>query len=219
MTATKQDKSAAKELTAVEQRIKDRLANVDKSTQQPGGQKISLKGSTFKLPSGATSQGPLNCIILDYTNKNTYYPDTYVEGEFTEPTCWATNHTLNDMAPPEAVKKPIHSNCKDCDYNEFGSKGRGKKCSNNVILAVLPDDFDDDSDVLTISVAATGIQGWSRYVRELSAIGVDPVQAVTSLSFVPGIAYPQLAFKHIGGNTRLGDIGPFLPKADALLSE
>lgn len=216
---TKQDKTAAKELTAVEQRIKNRLANVDKSTQQPGGQNISVKGSTFKLPSGATSQGPLNCVILDYTNKNMHYPDDYVEGEFTEPTCWATNSVLKDMAPPEAVAKPINATCPDCPYNQFGSKGRGKMCSNNVVLAVLPDDFTDESDVLTIRVAATGIQGWSKYVRELSAMSVDPVQAVTSISFKPGLAYPCLQFKHIGGNERLSDIGPFMPQADALLSE
>jgi len=211
-------KKASTELSAVEQRIKDRLANVENSTQQSTGNNISVKGSTFRLPSGATSQGPLNCIVLDYVNKNMHYPDTYVEGEFSEPTCYAIGRNIKDMVPSEAITAPINSHCHDCELNQFGSKGRGKACSNNVLLAVLPDDFTEDSEVLTIKVAAKGLKGWANYVRELKALNVDPAQVVTSLSFAPGLAYPCLTFKHIGGNERLDEVGPFLVKADLLLS-
>jgi hypothetical protein len=214
---TKKDTSG--DLTAVEERIKARLASVDETTQETTGQNISVKGSVFKLPTGATSQGPLNCIILDYINKNMYYPGEYIEGEYSQPECFAVNRKVKDMAPPSTVEKPVNEKCIDCDYNKFGSKGRGKKCSNNVLLAVIPDDFTDESEVYTIKVAAKGLKGWAKYVRELQAINVDPAQVVTSLSFVEGLSYPCLNFKHIGGNDRISEIGPFLPKADILLSE
>jgi len=216
---TKAAKNESTELTAVEQRIKDRLANVDNSTQQAAGQAISLKGSTFKLPSGATSQGPLNCIVLDYINKNMYYPGAYVEGEFSAAECSAIHRNIGDMAPSDKIENPVSPKCKDCGNNAFGSKGRGKACSNNVILAVLPEDFTKESDVLTVKIASTGLKAWSNYVRELSSMGVDPAQVITSLSFVSGLSYPCLLFKHAGGNERLDEVGSFLPQADALLNE
>ena len=212
---TKQDKQ---ELESVQERIRNRLANINETTQQVTGQNISTKGKIFRLPDGKTSPGPLNCIIVDYINKNIFFKEAYVEGEYSEPDCFAVGREIKSMRPPQSVENPVSELCDICPNNEFGSKGRGKACSNNVLLAVLPEDFAEDSELYTLKVSATALKHWTKYVRELSNMNVDPIQVVTSITMDEDLAYPSLRFKHIGGNEKLDDVSPFLPKADALLT-
>jgi len=214
MTKAKVKESTA--LTSVQERIQARLAKINDTTAAATGQNISVKGSIFKLPNGQTSPGPLNCIILDYCNKNLYYSKPYQEGEFEGPDCYAVGREIKLMAP--TIDNPVNATCFGCPKNEFGSKGRSKACSNNVILAILPEDFTSDSDVFTIKASATAIKAWTNYVRELSGMGVDPIQVVTSLTFEAGLSYPSLRFKQIGGNNKLEEVNPFLERAEGLLN-
>ena len=212
-------KSTTTELTSVQARIQKRLENINESTQQAAGNNISVKGQIFKLPDGKTSPGPLNCYIIDYINKNMYYPDTYVEGEFSEPICWAVHRIIKRMVPSKQGSAIQHTDCPTCEQNKFGSKGRGKACSNNVLLAILPVDFDPEEDeVLTIKVSATALKGWSNYVRDLQSMGKDPVEVVTSLTFKKGLSYPSLVFAQAGLNAKLSSIEPFMSQAEMLLT-
>ena len=206
-------------VVSVQERIRKRMENMDKTTGQVGGKNISTKGSKFTLPDGSTSEGPLNCVIVDYVNNNAWYKEAYVEGgPVTLPDCYSIGRELDTLVPHASIEKPINADCKSCEYNEYGSRGRGKECSNNVKLAVLPEGFTSDNEVMTIKIAPKGLKGWAEYVRTLEQQGVDPVQVVTSLSFVPGLAFPQLKFKALGGNEQLDQVGAFMPAADILLS-
>jgi hypothetical protein len=218
-TAAKTKKTeTSTELESVQERIRNRLATINETTQAVTGQNISTKGKTFRLPDGKTSPGPLNCIIVDYINKNMYYKEAYVEGEFAEPDCFAIGRKIKDMVPSASSKDQQNADCDTCKHNEFGSKGRGKACANNIMLAVLPEDFDEDSELYTLKVSATALTYWTKYVRSLSAAGVDPLQVVTSISMEESLAYPSLRFKHIGGNEQVDKAGAFLAKAEALLT-
>lgn len=201
----------------VQERIANRIANINTNTPQVANRNISVKGSKFRIPEGPVSDGPLNCIILDYVNVNAYYKEDYVEGVVVPPDCWATNRTIADMAPPEEVKEPIHENCADCPYNEFESKGRGKMCNNGVSLAIIPTEFKEGDDVYTIKIAAKGLKRWGEYVRELGAKKVDPLQVETSISFLEGVSYPSLKFRTLGPNPKLEECGPLLAKAETML--
>jgi len=214
----KQQAETGTEVMSVQERIKSRLANIDATTQQPSGQNISVKGKIFRLPDGKTSPGPLNCIIVDYINMYAYYEQGYVEGEFSPPDCTAIGREIKLMKPASTVEKPVNPDCESCNFNKFESRGRGKACSNNILLAVLPEDFTIDSELYTLKISATALKPWANYVRELSAMAVDPVQVVTSLSFEESLSYPSVRFKQVGGNERLEDISPFLTKADMLLT-
>ena len=214
----KEAKITGTEIVSIQDRIKQRLARVNETTAEATGNNISLKGSMFRLPSGATSQGPLECIIIDYGNQNAYYPNAYVEGEFSPPSCSAIGRIPSEMAPKASVEKPESAKCEGCPHNEWGSKGRGKACSNSILLAILPSDFTSESDVLAVKVAAKGLTRWSNYVRELEMSGQDPANVITELSFMPGLSYPSLVFKNIGPSGRMDDIGPFLSQSDLLLS-
>lgn len=202
---------------SIKDRIASRLAKVNESTAAPASSKISVKGSVFTLPDGKSSKGPLNCVVVDYINSNIFYEGAYVEGQFSQPTCNAIGSEIKLMAPAESVENKQSDTCATCPQNEFGSKGRGKACQNGVVLAILAEDFDDDSEVYTIRVSATGLKDWGKYVRELSELGVDPIQVITSLTFKEGLSYPSLKFRQLTGNDRLDEIDKFIPAADTLL--
>mgnify|MGYP003632094130 CR=1 FL=1 len=202
---------------SIQDRIKSRLAKVNESTAAPATSKISVKGSVFTLPDGKSSKGPLNCVVLDYVNSNVFYEGAYEEGKFTAPACSAMGKEIKLMAPADDVENKQSDTCAACPQNEFGSKGRGKACQNGVVIAILPEDFTDESEVYTIRVSATALQGWGKYVRELSELNVDPIQVVTSLTFKEGLSYPSLKFRQVGGNERLDQVEKFLVSADTLL--
>ena len=206
-------------VVSIQDRIKQRLKDVNKTTSQPGSKRISVKGSKFKLPDGSTSDGPLNCVVVDYTNSNAWYEADYVEGTVTPPDCTAVGKIIADLAPAASIKNRINATCAGCPKNEYGSKGRGKECDNTVLLAILPEGFakEDEPEVLTIKIAPKGLKDWGQYVRTLEQMAVDPVQVITSISFVAGQSYPQLKFRSLGGNDDLEAVGPFMASADALL--
>jgi len=204
-------------IVSIQERIKQRLAKVNQTTAQPGSKRISVKGSKFRLPDGTASDGPLNCVIMDYTNSNVWYKDDWVEGTVTPPDCFSIGKIIDELTPHSSVEKPVNAVCSSCPKNQYGSRGRGKECDNTVLLAILPEGFTEESEVLTLKVAPKGLKDWGQYVRTLQQQGVDPVQVITSISFVPGMSYPQLKFRALGGNAKFEDVGPFMASADALL--
>ena len=207
-----------KEVVSLQDRIQQRLAKVNETTTSPGSSKISVKGSMFTLPDGKASKGPLNCIILDYINQNAWYENDFVEGQFALPDCSAMGREIKTMAPSDDVEKKQSDTCDTCPKNEFGSKGRGKACQNGVLLAIVPEEFNDETEVFTIRVSATGLKDWAKYVRELSEVGNDPIQMITSLSFKDGLAYPSLKFHALKPHGKLDELARFMPSADTLLS-
>jgi hypothetical protein len=222
MTKAKAKEEAAEPETgtavvSIQDRIKQRLAKVNQTTAAPGSKRISVKGSKFRLPNGTASDGPLNCVIVDYTNSNVWYKDDWVEGTVTPPDCFSIGKIIDELVPHASVEKPVSKTCAECPKNEYGSRGRGKECDNTVLLALLEEGFTEESEVLTLKVAPKGLKDWGQYVRTLQQQGVDPVQVVTSISFVPGMSYPQLRFRALGGNENLEGVGPFMASADALL--
>jgi len=205
-------------VVSIQDRIKQRLAKVNQTTAQPGSKRISVKGSKFRLPDGNTSDGPLNCIIVDYTNSNVWYKADYADGTVTPPDCFSIGKIIDDLKPAASVEHPVNADCASCPKNQYGSRGRGKECDNTVLLAILPEGFTEESEVLTLKIAPKGLKSWGQYVRTLQQQHIDPVQVVTSISFEPNQSFPQLKFRHLGGNDHLENVGPFMASADALLS-
>lgn len=203
---------------SIEERIANRIANINTNTPSSGSLRISVKGSKFRIPDGPTSDGPLNTVVLDYTNSNAYYKDAFSEGEISKPDCWAIGKNIAEMKPHTDVTKPINDNCASCEFNQFGSSGRGKRCGNAVNLAVIPVGFEPDADMYTLKVAAKGLKAWGNYVRELGIQGMDPLQVETSIAFVEGQSYPQLKFRALGPNKQLKECGELLAKAETILT-
>ena len=210
-------KEESTELVSIQERIKQRLANVNKTTAVPGSKKISLKHSKFRIPDGATSEGPLNCVIVDYTNSNVWYEKEWKDGEVSPPDCFSIGKIIDELKPSASVEKPVNKDCISCPKNEYGSRGRGKECDNTVLLAILAEGFTDESEVYTIQIKPKGLKDWGAYVRTLKQSGMDPVQVVTSISFDPTVSYPKLKYRALGENLHLDLVSQFMPAADSLL--
>ena len=210
--------SDSKAILSVKERIEQRLANVAKSTTAPSSKRISTQGGVFTLPDGTKSPGPLNCIVLDYINTNSYYDTPYNATDIKPPACWAVGRILEEMRPDDSIENPVNGQCAGCPNNEFGSAGRGKACTNNVQLAIVPEEFNEDSDILTLKISPTGITPWSTYVRSLANAGVDVSQVVTSIAFKEGVSYPTLTFKNVGGNNRVDEAMAHAIQADTIMS-
>jgi len=215
--AEAEPESTGTEIMSVAERIAQRIANIGTNVPASGSLRISVKGSKFRIPNGPTSSDPLNAIILDYTNSNAYYKEQFNEGDVAKPDCWSQHRTIGDMVPSSDVENPINNNCKRCEFNKFGSKGRGKMCGNAVTLAIIPVGFEEGDDIYTLKVAAKGLTAWSNYVRELGLKNIDPLLVETSISFVEGTSFPQLKFRSLGPNKQLDECAALVTKAEMLL--
>lgn len=190
------------DLATIQAQIKERLDKARDTIAAPSARAISTKGKVFTLPSGATSQGPLSCIILDWRNFFKLYTKPYNPMQPTPPDCFALGSDLNELAPHPSAVKPACTSCSECTFNKFGSApggGRGKACKNTVRLAVIPADFakttKEDTEAAFLNISPTGIRGWSSFVSNLIAVDLHPMNIVTEVSFDPQSAYPTLVFK------------------------
>lgn len=173
------------------------IAAIAERVSQPTGSRISVTQSkTFKLPDGRESPGPLDLVVVDFVYANYLYEGTYDRNNITPPVCFAINLSDKQMVPSDNSPKKQAGACAGCAKNQFGSAGKGKACSNTVLLAVLhPDDL--DGAMLILKVSATATKAWNGYVNALaSSLKRAPWSISTQVSFDPHSDYPSLRFSN-----------------------
>lgn len=210
-------------LQDIQAKIKQDLAGLKDSVPPPSGRTISTKGKVFTFPSGKTSQGPIEAIILDHRNLNKYYSAAYNPNNLVPPDCFAlSKQAVNFVPHPASLKKQAEA-CKDCPWDEWGSApngSKGKACRNTVRLAIVEPDATADNEPYILSVSPTGIKSWSALINGLEVKGVHPIQIVTQIAFDPNQAYPTLVFKPLrpaGEEDRIATFWSIREKAQALL--
>lgn len=211
-------------LVDIKAQLKKELQTLDKSVPAVTGNAISVAGKLFKLPSGQTSPGPFNCIILDWRNFNRYYPPgaEYNAQNPKPPTCYALHKELELMAPHEKAADPQADGCVACPKNQWGSDprgGKGKACENRVRLAVVPADATAESDVYTLGISRTALKHWASFVAGLDAVNKHPIEVVTVLSFDPNQSYPTVRFAASSAHDRLETLWQLREKAQAMLDQ
>lgn len=174
------------------------IAAIQERVSQPGGSKISVTQSkTFKLPSGLETPGPLDLVIVDFMYINAFYTAAYDRNTITPPVCFALNPADKGMLPADNSPERQADSCASCPKNEFGSAGKGKACSNSVLLAVLPGDFMDEPDqpLNILKVSATGLRPFNGYVSSLAtSLRTAPWGVMTTVGFDPKSEYASLRF-------------------------
>jgi hypothetical protein len=174
------------------------IAQIQDRVSQPGGSKITVTQSkTFKLPNGMETPGPIDMIIVAFAYQNAYYDTEYDRNTITPPVCFALSPSDKGMIPSSNSPDQQADSCAACPKNEFGSKGRGKACSNYALLAVLPADFMEDPDqpLMLLKVSATGIKPFNGYVSALATTHRKAQWAVsTTVGFDPKSDYSTLRF-------------------------
>ncbi len=223
----KKDEPVVEETPNLPVNIEDQIK---KQLQEQKGQlgalpsnKIQLKNKKFTLPDGQSSDGPLECIVLDFAWFMVHYPGVYNSANPQQPNCFAVGRENPDggnLAPHDTVEKPQHSDCKDCPKNEWGSAptGKGKACKNQRRLIVVPPDFDEETEPMTVYVSPQGLKHWDKYVSRLNnEHSLLPVQVVTAISFDADQSYPLLKFALVDRHQRVNDAWALRERSQDLL--
>lgn len=185
--------------------------------------KIGLRDKEFTLPDGQKSSGPLDAIILDFAWFMVHYPGVYNSNNPQQPNCFATgreNPEGGELAAHETVSKPQGENCASCPKNQWGSapSGKGKACKNQRRLIIVPPNFDETTEPMTMYVSPGGLKNFDKYVSRLNnEHGVLPVQVITAISFDKDQTYPLLKFKLVERHTRVNDAWSLREQSESLL--
>lgn len=190
----------------VEDQIKKELAEQAGQIGALPSNKIKLAEKQFTLPDGQASPGPMEVVVLDFVWFMAHYPGIYNSSSSQQPNCFAIGRDKPDssiLKPHETVSKPLGTTCnpEDCAMNKWKSSptGNGKACKNQRRLIVVPPNFDDETEVMTMYVSPSGLKNFDAYVTRLkNEHNILPVQAVTEIRFDKDKSYPLLQFKFIG---------------------
>jgi len=189
---------------ALREQLAAETAAMGSRIQAGGGDFIKLtKDKHFKLPDGTKHPGPLEVVVLDFVSANNFFDRPYKEGEITPPACFAIGLEPSSLVPSKNSPDRQADACNTCPNNEWGSKGEGKACTNNRILAIVAgigdDGADPDAPLYLIKVSPTATKAWDSYVATIRAqYNAPPVAVVTDIFFDPSSEFQSLRF----GNPR-----------------
>lgn len=165
---------------------------------------ITIQHGTMMYHEQPIPNNELEVIVVASTAENCYYEGAYDPDVISSPSCFAQSVDPKDMAPHSNVESPIHDNCQECPYNQFGSKGKGKMCKNYRKLIMIPGNTQAEdvasAELAYLKVSPTSVNNWKKYVQQLVAsAGIPPWAAVTKIKVVPDKkTIHQVTFQGIG---------------------
>jgi hypothetical protein len=196
----------SKEIQSIQDELRKELETLKERVDPPSGFKISTKGKVFTLPDGSSSDGPMQCVILDWVTANVWFEGLYNPKDIKPPACFAVGRVVSELGPSENSPKKQHATCKGCPQNEWGSHpqgGKGKACKNTRRVLIIPVDADENTQPWVIDVSPTGLKHFDKYVNTLSDNGKHPIEVVTEIAFEPSEAYPSLRFKPVDTHSKV----------------
>lgn len=161
----------------------------------PTGDKIKLEKQKFKLPNG-DSLDYLDVVIVDFVYMNRYYSTGYEKDSIVPPDCFAINPNDKELTPSvNSLDCQSQVGCAGCAQNQFGSKGKGKACSNRIVMAVLPQDAGTDTPFAILDVPPTSLKGFQQYASSVArGLQRPPFGVVTHIEFDTSSDYAKLIF-------------------------
>ena len=174
-------------------------AEANASRVEPGsGKSIRIgQDKSFTLPDGTKTRESLQLVVVDFVSRNEYYEGAYNKDDITPPNCFAIHPEPKQLAPSDNSPDKQADSCADCPMNQFGSAptGAGKACKNTRVLAVMPPDADDDTEIWTLKVSPTAIKAFDGFVAGVNrAFQLPPVGVVVTVGFSDAKDFPSLEF-------------------------
>lgn len=175
---------------------------------EPGGGKAIRIGQdkSFTLPDGTKTREPLQLVVVDFVATNRYYEGAYNKDDVSPPTCFAIGPDPRTLVPSDNSPEKQNDACAGCPMNEFGSSptGGGKACKNMRLLAVLPPDATDDTEIWTLSVSPTALKSFDNFVASVNrTFQLPPIGVVVTVDFSAAKDYPSLEFTNPQPNDNL----------------
>ena len=174
-------------------------AEANASRVEPGsGKSIRIgQDKSFTLPDGTKTRESLQLVVVDFVSRNEYYEGAYNKDDITPPNCFAIHPEPKQLAPSDNSPDKQCDDCASCPMNQFGSAptGAGKACKNTRVLAVMPPDADDDTEIWTLKVSPTAIKAFDGFVAGVNrAFQLPPVGVVVTVGFSDAKDFPSLEF-------------------------
>ena len=202
-------KPAAKSGNAVVQRAQVNLpANVQEAMnadiaafQQrmsaPVGNRISVTQDKKFRNAAGEKYDTIRGVIVDFVAKKAFYEGDYDKDDVVPPNCFALGFVPHDAleASENSPEVQHQDGCKTCPKNAFKSaaNGKGKACKDSYILALLPPDAEEGAALVTLSLSATAIKPFEKYVRDLARdYGKAPYCFVTEFTFDDKMDYASV---------------------------
>jgi hypothetical protein len=198
---------ASSNIVSIQEALKLQVAGMANRVAPPTGSTIRLtQDKQFSLPDGSKTPGPLELVVVEFTNKNVFYETAFDQKNPTPPACFAIGNDIKNMAPSKNSPVAQCIDCAGCPMNAFGSKGNGKACANTKLLAVLPPDADADTPLWLMNVSPTAGKGFDKFVGDAARIfQMPPVGVVVTVGFNPNETYAQLVFSDPKPNANVAD--------------
>jgi hypothetical protein len=182
-------------IVSIQEQLRAQAAALADKTQPAGGNKIRVSAGKFALPDGTETPGPLELVIVDFVTVHKFYEGKFDSKNIVPPGCFAIGTNPRQMTPSDNSPNLQSDSCQGCPMNEFGSSGEGKACKNGRLLAVLPPDADDKTDIWLLEVSPTALKGFDGYVNSVNRLfQMPPVGVVTQVSLDPNVDYAKLVF-------------------------
>lgn len=210
LAVTKQNPNANMPAT-----VQEELAQLQKRVAAPTGSRIKINNAgKFEIPNYGEAPENIDVVIVDFAARNDYYVGRFDPSKITPPTCAASGFGTNDdLIPFDDSPDKQADSCNECPFNEWGSNGKGKRCKNSRMVAVLTPDASGDQEILTLSVSATGLKGFDSMITQMAvkfgnvprafAVEISPKPAGQSFTF--GFSKPRLLDPKVAAymNTRV----------------
>lgn len=182
-------------VVSIKDAIKAQVAAIGDRIAPPTGNKIKLAPNAMTLPDGTKTPGPIEVVIVDFVARNMFYENDFDANNIQPPICFAIGPNPSKLVPSPNSPQPQAKSCAECPMNAFGSRGNGKACKNERLLAVLPPDAETDTPLWSASVSPTGIKGFDGYVASVvRTFETPPFGVVTQMGLDDTKTYASLTF-------------------------
>jgi len=183
--------------------LQAQAAAMNERTAPATGISIRTAGKKFSFPDGRKSDGPIEVVVVDFVAKNEFYEGDFDKDNIVPPACFAIGTIPTKLVASDNSPQKQSDDCASCPMNAFGSKGKGKACSNTRLLAVVEPGV-EDAPMYTLKVSAMGLKSFDGFVQSTSrTFQLPPVGVVVTVAFDDNEDYPKLVFSDAKPNEEL----------------
>jgi hypothetical protein len=168
----------------------------------------------MKLPNGLEVD-EIECVIVDFIAANFFYEQDFDRQNIVPPDCFSIGLEPAGLIPSDNSPNKQCEACAGCWANQFKSakNGRGKKCSNTRLLAIIPLDADADTQIMIMKASSTALKSFDGHVATVASKYGVPVRGVTTRVTMSDDEYASLRFAVI---EKLAPKDPLLAIAQSL---
>lgn len=173
------------------------IAAFQQRMSAPVGNRISVTQDKKFRNAAGEKYDTIRGVIVDFVAKKAWYEGDYDKDDVVPPNCFALGFVPHDALEASENSPDLQHNdgCKTCPKNAFKSaaNGKGKACKDSYILALLPPDAEEGAALVTLSLSATAIKPFEKYVRDLARdYGKAPYCFVTEFAFDDKMDYASV---------------------------